>query len=241
MLPEGLDRFLGRWKKQSSDAYVRTTTERVSKMQAAVAEQVRSRTPESVIFKEEDIWDRFREYAQGRSFDQDIIDKQIQALTSRPNPKPPAKVADFENQADGRAVRPRGLRGHVQVGTQAAGSCEAVDGSCGEAVGRSEDSKDAVFTQAQEALSALSEHKDCLKELYFVSIRQRSKFRRLHLLGSGRCPSYPGVNVRDFEILGEILPAASQYHAACRRCFPQNPTHSEEPSESGSSSDSDSE
>ena len=54
---------------------------------------------------------------------------------------------------------------------------------------------------------------------YFVTITDKTKVRRLHWLG--RCCVQPGVNCREWELLGTEPPKPEAYDFVCRRCWPQ--------------------
>ena len=77
---------------------------------------------------------------------------------------------------------------------------------------------------------------------YVVSIRQHTRVRRLHRVGS--CHLRPGLDYTDFVQYGDVLPSASEYHHLCKRCFStgaptaaSSATASSSSCSSGSSSD----
>ena len=53
---------------------------------------------------------------------------------------------------------------------------------------------------------------------YVVAIAGSSRRRRLHQVG--RCWRVPGLHYKDFEVFGDTLPAAEDYHLICRQCWP---------------------
>ena len=71
---------------------------------------------------------------------------------------------------------------------------------------------------------------------FVVSSQSNSGFRRLHRVGE--CSYKPGVHYGVFEVLGVSLPAASEFHARCKRCFPAAPAASADAEEIATSSGS---
>ena len=79
------------------------------------------------------------------------------------------------------------------------------------------------------------EHREPQLGDYIISIRQGSKIRTLHLLGA--CHRKPGVDYREWQVVGEIRPHHRGYTQACRQCWPQPEALREDTIESDSSSD----
>ena len=52
---------------------------------------------------------------------------------------------------------------------------------------------------------------------FVVSISAKTQFRRLHLLGA--CHRVPGLDYKDFEMLGDSPPDPSLYDAHCAQCW----------------------
>ena len=71
---------------------------------------------------------------------------------------------------------------------------------------------------------------------YVVSIQPKSGFRRLHRVGE--CTYRPGVHYGVFEMLGDSPPAASEFHARCKLCYPGEAPKQEADEESATSSGS---
>ena len=71
---------------------------------------------------------------------------------------------------------------------------------------------------------------------FFVSIVGRSKQRTLHR--SGECYRKPGVHYKEFLDLGDQWPNKSDYHRACKACFPRQLGRTEGENQESSSSDS---
>ena len=53
---------------------------------------------------------------------------------------------------------------------------------------------------------------------YVVAIAGSSRRRRLHQVG--RCWRVPGLHYKEFEVFGDTLPAAEDYHLICHQCWP---------------------
>ena len=78
---------------------------------------------------------------------------------------------------------------------------------------------------------------------FVVSIQRRSKFRRLHVVGS--CAYRAGVGFALFEAFGKVMPPLASFTAQCEHCFKaadgsggKDATSNDSPISSESSSDS---
>ena len=71
---------------------------------------------------------------------------------------------------------------------------------------------------------------------HVVSIQAKSRFRRLHCVGS--CHRRPGKDYGNVEVLGPEEPSASAFDARCRDCFRQVRTEASDVSSSSGSSSS---
>ena len=74
-----------------------------------------------------------------------------------------------------------------------------------------------VAAPAEEVSEPVPQESMCGK--FFISVVGRSRRRTLHR--TGECYRKPGIHYREYRDLGDTWPAKSDYHRACRACFPK--------------------
>jgi len=208
--------YLGRWSPSTSKTYVRTATEVVMKVQAAVAARLREdlARPGAPIAGEQAAYLEMRRellkrhYAEATITDQldgmqawtlQLAEGQIQlpvpALSSEPAVMEMAEEKPETDEELNDVDEPEGARG-------AAPPTPPV--------------QPADVQEARPVLPVAATQDGPPTSGYVVSI-SRSDWRRLHRIGG--CSRHPGVHYLSFELLGNDRPAPEAYDDYCRQCW----------------------
>jgi hypothetical protein len=188
---------LGRWGASCGESYVRTHKRRVSVMQEAAVE-VAHQGNSWVQFSEERLFLKFAEHLEGAGMDQADLKRQRTRLQYVARVPP-------TDQAHGDRESP-----------------------ANEAESGGEGAESVKFTVTTEPFSD-DEAPDLLVTdpapnpepqlgYYIISIRQGSRIRTLHLLGS--CHRTPGQGYSNWEVMGEDRPPPETYTQVCKQCWP---------------------
>ena len=196
--------LLGHWTSKSSVGYMRTMLRRVGHIQETVAHRFRTGLFTVDALGEDDLYAQWAAFMCTRGVTQAAAVRQASVL------------AEATTSALKGLTETRG----------APATPQAID----------ED--DAVLTASPE-LPEASQHHVCehiefqLGE-YVASVQAKTRFRRLHRIGS--CPLQPGVDYALFERLGQEEPDTSTYTKKCKHCFGASTGGVAEPASSSASS-----
>lgn len=205
--------FLGRWKPEASDMYVRTARLRVEAVQRRIAEATRS--AEADIFMEDDLLSSLASQARARGISEEEALAQVADLTAF-NEDGFVCLPSREGEAGPEIPEP--LTGGT-MGPLAASPLEALSES---------EIEGGTFLTPSVPQGSL-----------VVSTSRKAGRKRLHLVGA--CGRIPGVHYLTFEVV-ETAPREADV-ARCRQCWPTAgslPTVSHPSDSSGKSSSGDS-
>jgi len=215
-VPEADLSYLGRWSPTTAKGYVRTATEVVMRVQAAVARRVRHdlATAADPLVGEQAAYLELRRELLRRNFREELIVDQLDELQ--------AWTAQLASDI------PVGSGGQEQLVIE---ELEDVLGELPEAeVEKDVEDEEAARSPAPptppvcpesgpEPPPPLPVHDEPhgLPESGYVVSLSRSGWRRLHRLGG--CTRHPGVHYLRFELLGEERPRPEDYDDHCKQCW----------------------
>lgn len=225
---------LGRWGGDGSAGYVRTYRARAKKIQDTVALAIRRNRGETDFADEEEIFEQMARHLRAHQCaEQDILSAK-------------ERLRYFSGMSESNALT---MGGRPLAGSDAELYLTGPPGALQlEPLGEVEDNGSVATSVASVPyLGGTDSEADLstpavapLAQGYYVSIRPRSGYRRLHLLGA--CGKRPGIDYALYEYLGERCPSSDEYHDWCKHCWraggPVTVYDSEEESSSSSSASS---
>ena len=232
-IPEDVCKRLGRWTPTVDQSYDRTIRATVLRAQANIAKFVRGSFGRADPFDEGLVLQKVASTMEELGYYSGEIQLQIEKLTSYVPAGHVAKKVRWTSLRDGQ-------------GSEDSEGSDGADDDQG-SVGRSQTPEvESVRGEEEEDDSPELVEGEAVQQppfgTYMVAIVGRSKKRTLHRMGE--CHRKPGAHFGRFEVLGSDLPSSSEYHRACKICFPlglnQTEEVSGEESSSGDASSSDS-
>lgn len=225
--------LLGRWGSCKAEGYVRTHRKRVKAMQEAVASKIREDKDPHVLFDEGPLLEELRAYLSAKGMTEADVAKTIANLliTGAMGPRQGICV---ESSRDVSMEDSRVKKADVDIGH---------DTKDAEKVNEDNDHKESGDGSDQEEVVLKSvgghgtfEYANLLGQ-YVVSVSGKTgKTRRLHKVGE--CFRKPGVDYRNFVVLGFEEPAPSEYSHQCQHCWSGKRARAAPSSSSSSSSSS---
>jgi hypothetical protein len=220
--------FLGRWAPEgSTDTYVRTALRVVENVQLLAAHHARlawKGGPD--FFGEEHLLKKFAGFLQENGWKKEEADAVARGLGSADyaRPVPPTNFA-------------RGWFLHEP--TVVEDELKAPTASAGSAAGAGAAAAEPDLLQALEDKEAEMAKPAVDPWGFVVSITRGGRHRKLHHVGS--CKQLPGVDYREFQVYGAVMPPNSELDSLCGRCFgttalPQEPDSEAESFDSSASS-----
>ena len=180
----------GRWRPSVDEEYVKTTQVLVMKAQTEVARKMKTEGFRSDLIGEEEVMGQVEERLRERGVAEEIVRKQSKRFRFY-------KMAYREN-----------MEGAVEAGEKA----EANDGATSAA-------ESPVEPFDYEELEAASEAPLTVVGMgtFVMSVVGRSKRRTLHRVGG--CYRVPGVDYKDYVVIGDIRPTLIEGEKLCGTCF----------------------
>ena len=218
-VPEPVCKMLGRWTPTVDQSYDRSIAAQIVRAQMHVSQFIRQNYGNVDPFGEEAVLGGIEEKMIAMGYHEEVIKIQREKLESFATLGRPLKRIRWE---DGLVLRQQANPRDEEV----------IDSSSG-----GEDDKEKVNAAIRgDAGPVLGD--------YMVSVVGKAKTKTLHRLGE--CYRQPGVHYQLYENFKSELPKPSEYHKACKVCFPralkEAESSGEESSETGddlSSSSSD--
>ena len=207
--------FLGRWSPEgSTDAYVRTTLRVVENVQLLAAHHARlafNGGPD--FFGEEHLLKKFSNFLVDRGWECAEAEKVARGMdcADYARPVPPTNFARGWSLAE-----PDCEKGWPEA-PPAPGGDQALEPDLLQAL---EDKEQEMAKPAVEPWG------------FVVSITRGGRHRKLHHVGS--CKQQPGVDYRDFQVYGDVMPPNSELDSLCGRCFGSTALPAEDLSEAES-------
>ena len=195
-VPEDVCKRLGRWTPTVDQSYDRTIRMQVMQAQDHIARFIKRNEQGSDPFDEEVVLEKVKEKLEelGRSNYAQV--RQAERLTTF--------------HADGRPAKKfKWGEGDVPLGEEE----ENLEHFSPEFASESE----VEIVGGKEDLPAPGETR---MGHYVISVVGHSRSKTLHRVGE--CFRQPGIHYREFTSYGDDLPAASEYHRACKTCFPRS-------------------
>ena len=218
--------LLGRWSARTSENYVRTAVYRIKQMQDAVAGMVRSSTHpsgalgEAILLRKSADWMCAQGWGAPEAADQCAVLRNWVVPEAAASPTEVADTDGEEEKAPFRFVGDEPLPADAAEDAASLSAMPTVDAPTSR----------LVVVDPDAAPPAMG--------MFVVSVQSRSRFRRLHRIGS--CGRLPGIHYLEYLVLGDSMPGSSSFDACCRQCFPEFSEPAgleEEAASSGSSSD----
>ena len=215
---------LGRWQGDQSESYVRVHRQRVERIQVRVAMAIRKGRGGPDIIDEDDTLDLLAKHLRSRGqSDEEArrtaeglawFDASLQEwdLVNLPDPHSQTGSGPASSSAPAR-----GALDDAGLGLPPLEDSEPAEQMALEDAAHPTDdddrplAPDSSMTRAVERSSGPADPRG-----YVVSI-SKSGFRRLHYVGA--CYRAPGVDYRNFEVLGPEAPEPDKYHTYCRQCW----------------------
>ena len=180
----------GRWRPSVDEEYVKTTQVLVMRAQAEVARRMKAEGFRTDLIGEEEIISQVEERLRERGVAEETVKKQSKRFRFY-------RMAHREN-----------MEGAVEIGARAEAD-EEVTSPAGS----------QVEPMDFEELEAASETPLAVVGLgtFVMSVVGRSKRRTLHRVGG--CYRVPGVDYRDYVVVGDIRPTLIEGEKLCGTCF----------------------
>ena len=212
-VPEDTCKRLGRWTPTVDQSYDRSVRTSILKAQSCISKFIRKNMGREDPFDECLIMQKISDVMEGFDFPMGAIQQQIEKLTSflpAGRKAKRAKWSEYKDEFDFSSEEE--VESFELVGSQLV----------------EDDSADEEFKEAADGLELAP------FGTYVVSIVGRSEKKTLHRMGE--CHRRPGCHFQRFAIFGSEPPDKSEYHHACRVCFPRGMNQAEMSSEEDSSS-----
>ena len=219
--------FLGRWRAGgSTDSYVQTAlrvVENVQLLAASRAQQSHAGGPD--FFGEEELLNRMSKFLVARGWSEEAaaaVEKRLKVANYDLSPQQqlPDLPKDWSLADWSAAAEPTG----VTPDPEAALVSSEVPVPEADLV--------QAFAQAiQDDRAPAAPVRG-----YVISVTRGGRHRKLHHVGS--CRFVPGVDYRQYEVYGDVLPDRSEMDSRCSWCFGRGPGSDQVPEEEGSGAES---
>ncbi len=180
----------GRWRPSVDEEYVKTTQILVTKAQAEVARRVKSEGLKTDLVGEEEVISQVEERLRERGVAEEIIKKQSKRFRFY-------RLA-YRESMEGAVESGEKDEANAEVTSMAGSAVEPFD-------------FEELEAESEQPLSVVG------MGTFVMSIVGRSKKRTLHRVGS--CYRIPGVDYRDYVVIGDDRPTLIQGEKLCGSCF----------------------
>ena len=215
-VPDDVKKQMGRWQPSSDEGYERLVKSNVMRAQQIIAEKIRRSHGRPDELDEEVVLQELGELMHGDGFNEEVIATQLELLRyfsekSEPYVKRQRSSSVGSWEEIGREDRESFVNMIHRLNVDQGEEVEKEPGF--------EELEDVLQEEDEEEVADLAEAIS-LRGCYVVSMVGRGSRKTLHKVGE--CYRLPGVHFKKYEVLGELMPEAGEYHAVCKVCFPKS-------------------